>query len=102
MLQGSLPKLPDDSIDSLVQDYGLSAKDAGTLLSLDDGERLEYFYNVIGPLVQTSGTTNDPDNTTRLGKIAGNWYDPDPIQQEMMAANHIQGVDGARQSFQRF
>ncbi|KAF2134418.1 hypothetical protein P153DRAFT_279198 [Dothidotthia symphoricarpi CBS 119687] len=73
LLHESLPSLPDETIDSLVQIYGLSSKDAGTLISLDDGDRLEYFFNVIGPLAQSSGTVNDADKITRHGKIAGNW-----------------------------
>jgi Asp-tRNA(Asn)/Glu-tRNA(Gln) amidotransferase B subunit len=35
-LKLSLPKLPDTMVETLAAEYGLTTKDAGTLLSLDD------------------------------------------------------------------
>lgn len=39
----SLPRLPDENIQDLVQHHDLTIKDAKTLVDLDDGERLDYF-----------------------------------------------------------
>ncbi|KAL8696103.1 MAG: hypothetical protein Q9201_007824 [Fulgogasparrea decipioides] len=41
-----LPQLPDDTINDLVQNHGLSLKDAKTLVALEDGERLDYYDHV--------------------------------------------------------
>ena len=42
----TLPKLPEDTIKDLVENSGLTIKDAKTLVALDDGDRLEYFDEV--------------------------------------------------------
>lgn len=69
-LRRSLPKLPDTMIDELTQECGLSKKDAGTLLSFDDGDRLEYFFNVMARL---RGSVLPDYSQAQLGKVAGNW-----------------------------
>ncbi|KAL8727324.1 MAG: hypothetical protein Q9181_005747 [Wetmoreana brouardii] len=38
-----LPQLPDDTINDLVENHGLTLKDAKTLVALEDGERLDYY-----------------------------------------------------------
>jgi len=65
--------LSDDCVRTLVDnsDYNLTSKDASTLLSLDDGERLDYYYDVVEHL-QTA-FANQPDILARVGKAAGNW-----------------------------
>jgi aspartyl-tRNA(Asn)/glutamyl-tRNA(Gln) amidotransferase subunit B len=57
-------------IDTLAAEYGLTTKDAGTLLALEDGDRLEYFFDVLSHL-QTFNDSGQPQ--TQLGKAAGNW-----------------------------
>uniref|UniRef100_L2FFB8 Glutamyl-tRNA b subunit n=1 Tax=Colletotrichum fructicola (strain Nara gc5) TaxID=1213859 RepID=L2FFB8_COLFN len=49
-LRESVTELPDAELDELIHDYGLTAKDAVSLMSLDDGGRLEYFYQIVDDL----------------------------------------------------
>ena len=42
--------LPDESIKELVDVVGLTVKDAKTLVSLDGGERLDYYDEVLDDL----------------------------------------------------
>jgi aspartyl-tRNA(Asn)/glutamyl-tRNA(Gln) amidotransferase subunit B len=51
-LQKTLPKLPDDLLAMLTDSerYGLSLTDAKILLYIDDGERLDYFQDVVDAL----------------------------------------------------
>jgi aspartyl-tRNA(Asn)/glutamyl-tRNA(Gln) amidotransferase subunit B len=74
-LRASLPKLPDTMIDTLTEEYGLSKKDAGTLLSLDHGDRLDYFFDVVARLENSELPDCDQ---AHLGKVAGNWYATSP------------------------
>ncbi|KAI8939233.1 hypothetical protein NX059_005059 [Plenodomus lindquistii] len=67
-LQETLPRLPDSALKLHVADFGLTTKDAMTLLSLDDGDRLEYYRAVVAKL-----TDADTDKAVELGRIAGNW-----------------------------
>jgi aspartyl-tRNA(Asn)/glutamyl-tRNA(Gln) amidotransferase subunit B len=65
--------LSDSLIDTLVdpKQYGLTHKDAGTLLVLDDGDRLDYYLDVVQIL---RGIFADELSTlARVGKVAGNW-----------------------------
>lgn len=57
-------------IERLTGEYGLSQKDASTLLSLDDGNRLDYFFDV---MVRLRGSHLPNENQAYLGKVAGNW-----------------------------
>ncbi|KAF2031897.1 hypothetical protein EK21DRAFT_99420 [Setomelanomma holmii] len=101
-LRTSLPKLPDRMVDMLTQKYGLSTKDAGTLLSLDDGDRLDYFLDVMGRL---RGADIPDADQPQLGRIAGNWvlmelgslfkdvdWDPRRVGAEQLASiiSHLQ------------
>jgi aspartyl-tRNA(Asn)/glutamyl-tRNA(Gln) amidotransferase subunit B len=72
-LRTTLPTLSDDSIAKLTygQDYGLTAKDASTLLVLDDGDRLDYYFDVVEILKQDFA--QEPHTRARVGKVAGNW-----------------------------
>jgi len=98
-LQSTLGVLPDQEIGLLVSDYGLTTKDAKSLVSLNDGYRVEYFRNVVDHLIEmalsrehnkpletidgkvndqmkdvTRSETNKEINIQkRLGKLAGNW-----------------------------
>lgn len=38
-----MPQLPDKIVAELVEEHGLTMKDAKTLVELDDGDRLDYF-----------------------------------------------------------
>ncbi|KAF2268424.1 hypothetical protein CC78DRAFT_551294 [Lojkania enalia] len=72
-LRNTLPMLSDDAITMLVdvQIYGLTPKDASTLLLLDDGDRLDYYLDVVQYL--RSALSDYPETLARVGKTAGNW-----------------------------
>ncbi|KAI4733056.1 hypothetical protein E4T50_16389 [Aureobasidium sp. EXF-12298] len=74
-LRKTLPELPDSTVSRTLNDFGLSLKDAKTLFSLDDGERLEYCAETI-ELVQaklSAQTKNDGQNQAKVGKLVANW-----------------------------
>ena len=66
-----LPELPDDTIGDLTENYGLSCKDAKTLVSLDYGGRLDYFDQVSELCFEefVGLSVGRP----RQGQIIGNW-----------------------------
>jgi aspartyl-tRNA(Asn)/glutamyl-tRNA(Gln) amidotransferase subunit B len=68
-LQSTLGVLPDKEISILNETYGLTIKDAMSLVSLNEGGRVEYFRNVVDQLVLLSGD----EDLRRLGRLAGNW-----------------------------
>jgi aspartyl-tRNA(Asn)/glutamyl-tRNA(Gln) amidotransferase subunit B len=70
-LRSSMPELPDTMAAMLTAEYGLSTKDAGTLLSLDDGHRLDYFFDVMARLREFELGETDQ---AHLGRVTGNWY----------------------------
>lgn len=57
-----------------MHNYGLTTKDAITLLSFDDGERLEYYMDVVTESVRLAEEQQEGASLKTLGKIAGNWY----------------------------
>ncbi|KAI4738909.1 hypothetical protein E4T50_10613 [Aureobasidium sp. EXF-12298] len=74
-LRKTLPELPDSTVLRTINDFGLSTKDAKTLFSLDDGERLEYSAETI-ELVQTKLSaqgSDDGQNQAKVGKLVANW-----------------------------
>ncbi|KAI4750874.1 hypothetical protein E4T52_16567 [Aureobasidium sp. EXF-3400] len=74
-LRKTLPELPDSTVSRTLNDFGLSMKDAKTLFSLDDGERLEYCAETI-ELVQdklSTQTADDGQNQVKVGKLVANW-----------------------------
>ncbi|KAL1634815.1 hypothetical protein SLS58_010558 [Diplodia intermedia] len=73
-LRETLPALPDETVDMLMVDprYGLSMKDAKTLVGLDTGDRLDYYFDVVEKLNRQ--TTAEEQASLKLGKAAGNWY----------------------------
>jgi aspartyl-tRNA(Asn)/glutamyl-tRNA(Gln) amidotransferase subunit B len=70
-LRSTLPELPDVTVERVQKTYGLSAKDAKTIVSQDDGDRLEYMEETIQHLGQKLGDSK-PDQL-KLGKNVGNW-----------------------------
>lgn len=67
-LQRTMGVLPDSEIENLTNLYGLTVKDAMSLIAHDDGGRAEYFYNIVEHLQGSSSF-----KTSELGRIAGNW-----------------------------
>ena len=70
-LRSTLPELPDVTVERVQRTYGLSAKDAKTIVSQDDGDRLEYMEETIQLLGQKLGDSKQDE--LKLGKNVGNW-----------------------------
>ncbi|CZR68830.1 related to PET112 protein [Phialocephala subalpina] len=84
-LQHSMPVLPDEEINTLVEEYGLTAKDAMSLTSHDNGGRAEYFYNVVDDYMKL---IPDQDLST-AGRLCGNW-----VLHEMGGLSHPEANEG--------
>jgi aspartyl-tRNA(Asn)/glutamyl-tRNA(Gln) amidotransferase subunit B len=68
-LRSTLGVLPDEEINILTEEYGLTAKDAMSLVALNDGGRAEYFRDVVDEfLLLTPGK-----DLTQVGRLCGNW-----------------------------
>jgi aspartyl-tRNA(Asn)/glutamyl-tRNA(Gln) amidotransferase subunit B len=67
-LEQSLPAMPGSLTKELVGVFQLTMKDAKTLVEFDDGERLEYFRDVVDEVCETNGAAPGP-----AGKMVGNW-----------------------------
>ena len=68
-LESTLGILPDEEIEILVEEFGLTKKDALSLVALNDGGRAEYFRNVVDHLLYL----NPQRDLKTTGKLAGNW-----------------------------
>lgn len=66
----TMPPTPEALAQRLIKQYGLSPTDSRTLESLDDGERLIYFQEVVDELLNLSYNT---ESLKDVGKLAGNW-----------------------------
>ena len=69
-LKEMLPMLPDEQTQILTSKYGLTLKDAKTLISLDGGTRLDYFHDVFNALPQKLAGARGFEET---GRLVGNW-----------------------------
>ncbi|KAK5661863.1 hypothetical protein OQA88_9968 [Cercophora sp. LCS_1] len=74
-LASSTGMSPDAETDRLIKTYGLTAKDAMSLMSLDDGARVQYFYHVLDKLEQRLAETGSLRDQTdqSLSLLAANW-----------------------------
>ncbi|OAA73566.1 glutamyl-tRNA(Gln) amidotransferase, B subunit [Cordyceps fumosorosea ARSEF 2679] len=72
-LQESLAVLPDKELDSLVADYGLTAKDALSLITLDNGARVQYFYRVLDILGESLESSCAKPDFKSYATLVGNW-----------------------------
>lgn len=68
-LRSTLPELPETTVERVQAAYGLSAKDARTIVGLDDGDRLDFMEGTVDLAVQKL----DGKDVAKLGKLAGNW-----------------------------
>lgn len=68
-----MPHLPDHNVETLVKSFGLTYKDALTLLSLDNGERYEYFLQTMESLRGGMEQKTESFPQTDFGRLAGNW-----------------------------
>lgn len=67
-LKVTLPELPSETEKRVVKQYGLSVKDAKTIVCLDDGDRLEFLEETVELIVNQLD-----DGESKVGKTVGNW-----------------------------
>lgn len=70
-LRESMGQLPDAEVDELIEVFGLTAKDALSLLALDGGARVEYFWRVVDSLKSKLGS--DISENPACFQLAANW-----------------------------
>lgn len=105
-LRKTLPILPDESIQQLVGDLEITLKDAKTMVALDDGERLDYFHEVMARLRDSMGDSNATEDVyqtsmyRKTAKTAANWS----VQVLLMHAlsGHAKHVSGLPMSSAAF
>ncbi|CAL3968955.1 unnamed protein product [Diplocarpon coronariae] len=66
-LASTLGVLPDEEIDILVTEFGLTTKDAMSLVSLNDGGRVAYFRNLVDSYKLPG------EELQQVGRFCGNW-----------------------------
>jgi aspartyl-tRNA(Asn)/glutamyl-tRNA(Gln) amidotransferase subunit B len=66
-IKSNMSWLPDHVLQLLTTDFGLTEKDARTLMSFDDGDRVEYFFDVVNQVLKVNG------DKAKVGKLVGNW-----------------------------
>ncbi|RKU40276.1 hypothetical protein DL546_002667 [Coniochaeta pulveracea] len=71
-LKATMGLLPDAEVEELMLSYGLSSKDAMSLMLLDNGGRIEYFYNVLDALETRLGDAGSASQAEYAG-LAANW-----------------------------
>ncbi|KAI1171548.1 GatB/GatE catalytic domain-containing protein [Nemania sp. FL0916] len=78
-LRATMGELPDEVIDGLIRDFGLSTKDAMSLVALNSGLRLEYFWAVVDLLrsqLQPDDAATTPQQQQQQQacfQLAANW-----------------------------
>lgn len=94
-IKGTMPELPDQTLKRLVKpvdggqvgevgeaegegvgEYGLTVKDAGTLMAWDNGARVGYYEEVVRLVREEllrEGVT-DQKALKDVGRVVGNWY----------------------------
>ncbi|KND89396.1 Glutamyl-tRNA(Gln) amidotransferase subunit B, mitochondrial [Tolypocladium ophioglossoides CBS 100239] len=75
-LQNSLAVLPDAELDRLISEFGLTPKDALSLITLDNGARVQYFYRVLDSIheqVQAEFAASTPPDLKSYSTLVGNW-----------------------------
>lgn len=72
-LSKTLGTLPDTEIDTLTMVYGVSVKDALSLVALENGGRAEYFYAVVDELDKLAPASESETEINPLARKAGNW-----------------------------
>ncbi|PKS04970.1 hypothetical protein jhhlp_008336 [Lomentospora prolificans] len=72
-LKQSVATPPDTEVDALVTEFGLTAKDALSLMALENGGRVEFFYNVVDKLKVLFEEDGDLPQLKSYSTLAGNW-----------------------------
>lgn len=68
-LKTTLPELPDETVERVQKQYGMSTKDAKTIVSLDDGDRLDFLEETVEILARSLAGLDK----SKIGKVVGNW-----------------------------
>jgi len=68
-LAATLPEVPEATISRAMDDFALSRKDATTLFSQDDGERLEFCAKTADAILSSAPS----QDKAKVGKLVGNW-----------------------------
>ncbi|KAL6853015.1 hypothetical protein ACO1O0_007565 [Amphichorda felina] len=75
-LRQTLAVSPDTELDHLITHFGLTPKDALSLINLDNGARVQYFYRVLASveaMIEANAADGEmPDVKTYAG-LVGNW-----------------------------
>ncbi|KAI0121791.1 GatB/GatE catalytic domain-containing protein [Daldinia grandis] len=72
-LRESMGELPDAEVDELIQRFGLTPKDALSLVVLDGGNRVEYFWNIVDLLTNRFGPDSASPEYISGYQLAANW-----------------------------
>jgi len=74
-LQSRLPELPDQTLARVVDDFGMTMKDAKTLLAFDDGERLDYCAETVEKVRErlAAQQADASVDKAKVGKLTANW-----------------------------
>jgi aspartyl-tRNA(Asn)/glutamyl-tRNA(Gln) amidotransferase subunit B len=86
-VQETLPMLPDEVLELLTTSakYNLTEKDAKILISFDDGDRAEYYLDVVE---QAERLCKNDQEKSYLGKAAGNMSVPSSLAWRFTADIH--------------
>ncbi|KAL2694286.1 hypothetical protein Neosp_000861 [[Neocosmospora] mangrovei] len=75
-LRRSLAVSPDSELDTLIAKYGLTAKDALSLINLENGSRVQYFYKVLKSVEEKLAaelTEAEMPEFKSYSTLVGNW-----------------------------
>jgi len=74
-LRETMGQLPDAEVDELIKTFELSPKDALSLVAIDGGMRVEYFWNLVDALKQRlqSRVNRDDSRDIACFQLAANW-----------------------------
>lgn len=75
-LRRSLAVSPDSELDTLIAQYGLTAKDALSLINLENGSRVQYFYKVLKSVEEKLAaelTEAEMPEFKNYSTLVGNW-----------------------------
>ncbi|RSL64379.1 Glutamyl-tRNA(Gln) amidotransferase subunit B, mitochondrial [Fusarium sp. AF-6] len=75
-LRRSLAVSPDSELDTLIAQYGLTAKDALSLINLENGSRVQYFYKVLRSVEEKLAaelTEAEMPEFKSYSTLVGNW-----------------------------
>ncbi|CAH0037869.1 unnamed protein product [Clonostachys solani] len=75
-LKKSLPVTPDTEVDKLISYFGLTPQDALSLVNIDNGARVEYFYKVlysVQDMIAADDLDGEGADVKTYAALVGNW-----------------------------